>query len=274
MWGSCYESDCFPRFRQRILDAIEEVKAVGHWNEGRRHYFPGIYDTGVCGYYTMDPMAPAYMTSYQIEKNATFPTAIFGHAAQIGPFSCRGRLGFGCYRSKDIVLPPFSALDYHPPSFDDSKRNITLYFRGRMTTVERHTVLEIPNDEQFLISRETIDRMEAMQEIIRAKFCIVLLGLSPWSFRLSESVLAGCIPVICDTDATVLPFQESINWSEVSIPLIGCNITDLQEQVRSKTDKDIKQMQKKLAVASKYFEYGAWTAIGLYRQMIKQISLF
>merc|ERR1719191_804717 len=47
-------------------------------------------------------------------------------------------------------------------------------------------------------------------------FCLVPEGTSSWTNHLYESFFAGCIPVIL-SDRFVLPFQEFIEWQDLSI---------------------------------------------------------
>jgi hypothetical protein len=51
--------------------------------------------------------------------------------------------------------------------------------------------------------------------LARAKFGLVLPGITPMSYRLSETMACGAIPVIV-SDFMVLPFQQLLNWSELS----------------------------------------------------------
>jgi hypothetical protein len=51
--------------------------------------------------------------------------------------------------------------------------------------------------------------------LARAKFGLVLPGITPMSYRLSETMACGAIPVIV-SDFMVLPFQQLLNWSALS----------------------------------------------------------
>lgn len=50
----------------------------------------------------------------------------------------------------------------------------------------------------------------------RAIFCLRPLGWAPWSPRLVESVVFGCIPVII-ADYIVLPFADAIYWEDIGV---------------------------------------------------------
>ncbi|KAG6382615.1 hypothetical protein SASPL_157706 [Salvia splendens] len=52
------------------------------------------------------------------------------------------------------------------------------------------------------------------EDMQRAIFCLCPLGWAPWSPRLVEAVVFGCIPVII-ADDIVLPFADAIPWEEI-----------------------------------------------------------
>jgi putative beta-1,4-xylosyltransferase IRX10 len=54
------------------------------------------------------------------------------------------------------------------------------------------------------------------QDLQRAVFCLCPLGWAPWSPRLVEAVVFGCVPVIVAED-TVLPFADAIPWEEIGV---------------------------------------------------------
>jgi len=54
---------------------------------------------------------------------------------------------------------------------------------------------------------------EDMQQPV---FCLCPLGWAPWSPRLIEAVIFGCIPVIIG-DNIVLPFADAIPWEEIGV---------------------------------------------------------
>lgn len=54
------------------------------------------------------------------------------------------------------------------------------------------------------------------EDMQRAVFCLCPLGWAPWSPRLVEAVVFGCIPVII-ADDIVLPFADAIPWEEIGV---------------------------------------------------------
>ncbi|KAJ6875981.1 hypothetical protein NC652_035374 [Populus alba x Populus x berolinensis] len=54
------------------------------------------------------------------------------------------------------------------------------------------------------------------EEMQRAVFCLCPLDWAPWSPRLVEVVIFGCIPIII-VDDIVLPFADAISWEEIGV---------------------------------------------------------
>jgi hypothetical protein len=54
------------------------------------------------------------------------------------------------------------------------------------------------------------------EDMQRSVFCLCPLGWAPWSPRLVEAVVFGCIPVII-ADDIVLPFADAIPWEEIGV---------------------------------------------------------
>ncbi|RWW43456.1 hypothetical protein BHE74_00050879, partial [Ensete ventricosum] len=54
------------------------------------------------------------------------------------------------------------------------------------------------------------------EDMQRAVFCLCPLGWAPWSPRLVEAVVFGCIPVVI-ADDIVLPFADAIPWEEIGV---------------------------------------------------------
>lgn len=108
---------------------------------------------------------------------------------------------------KDIVIPPFigeSVTQRHSPSLT-VRRGI--YFRGaRQFHRNKYTpgygrgvretlfkVAALVNDTSVLSINEGHSD-DYLVELEAARFCVAPPGFAPWSPRLAESVLIGCIP--------------------------------------------------------------------------------
>lgn len=69
-------------------------------------------------------------------------------------------------------------------------------------------------DRRFYLQRHRFAGYQS--EIVRSVFCLCPLGWAPWSPRLVESVVLGCVPVII-ADGIRLPFSSTLPWPEISL---------------------------------------------------------
>ena len=69
-------------------------------------------------------------------------------------------------------------------------------------------------NRKFYLKRKRFDNYRS--EMARSLFCLCPLGWAPWSPRLVESVLRGCIPVII-VDNIRLSFPPVLQWQEISL---------------------------------------------------------
>ena len=61
-----------------------------------------------------------------------------------------------------------------------------------------------------------LPRDQYMAKLRRSNFCLAPAGFAPWSRRLYEVMIEGCIPVII-ADDIVLPFSAQLRWESFSI---------------------------------------------------------
>jgi probable glucuronoxylan glucuronosyltransferase IRX7 len=79
-------------------------------------------------------------------------------------------------------------------------------------------------NRKFYLKRKRFDNYRS--EMARSLFCLCPLGWAPWSPRLVESVLLGCIPVIIADDIR-LPFPPVLQWQEISLQVAEKDIASL-----------------------------------------------
>jgi hypothetical protein len=164
-----------------------------------------------------------------------------------------------CLKEGSIVVPP-----YAPPSQMQSRfippsipRSIFVYFRGLFydkgndpeggyyARGARAAVWEnFKDNPMFDISTEhPVTYYEDMQ---RSIFCLCPLGWAPWSPRLVEGVIFGCIPVII-ADDIVLPFADAIPWDQIGVFVDEKDVPSLDKILTSITPDEILEKQRLLA---------------------------
>lgn len=95
-----------------------------------------------------------------------------------------------------------------------------LYHRKVRTVIWR----KYNGDRKFYLQRHRFAGYQS--EIVRSVFCLCPLGWAPWSPRLVESVVLGCVPVII-ADGIQLPFSDAVNWPDISLTVAENDVANL-----------------------------------------------
>jgi hypothetical protein len=104
--------------------------------------------------------------------------------------------------------------------------------------------------------RQTGVTQAYLAAIGNAKFCAVPAGIVGWSFRLSEVIYSGCIPVFIGT-TTRHPFYDMIDYRKlsVSISLDDFNAGLLESKLRSISVDQGKKLQATALATRGFFTY-------------------
>ncbi|KAG6418243.1 hypothetical protein SASPL_120444 [Salvia splendens] len=136
-------------------------------------------------------------------------------------------------------------------------RSIFVYFRGLFYDVgndpeggyyargARASVWENFKDNP-LFDISTEHPTTYYEDMQRAIFCLCPLGWAPWSPRLVEAVVFGCIPVII-ADDIVLPFADAIPWEDIGIFVAEKDVPKLDTILTSIPIEEILRKQRVLA---------------------------
>lgn len=84
------------------------------------------------------------------------------------------------------------------------------------------------------------------EDMQRSIFCLCPLGWAPWSPRLVEGVIFGCIPVII-ADDIVLPFADAIPWEKIGIFVDEKDVPSLDKILTAISPEEILEKQRLLA---------------------------
>lgn len=99
------------------------------------------------------------------------------------------------------------------------------------------------NDRRFYLKRNRFIGYQS--EILRSTFCLCPLGWAPWSPRLVESVVLGCVPVII-ADGIDLPFSSAVPWPEISITVAEKDVGKLGAILENVASTNLSIIQQKL----------------------------
>ncbi|KAF2321367.1 hypothetical protein GH714_040454 [Hevea brasiliensis] len=170
-----------------------------------------------------------------------------------------GQRNHVCLKEGSITVPP-----YAPPQKmqahlipEKTPRSIFVYFRGLFYDVgndpeggyyargARAAVWENFKDNP-LFDISTEHPTTYYEDMQRAVFCLCPLGWAPWSPRLVEAVIFGCIPVII-ADDIVLPFADAIPWEEIGVFVDEKDVPNLDTILTSIPPEVILRKQRLLA---------------------------
>ncbi|XP_010535629.1 PREDICTED: probable glucuronoxylan glucuronosyltransferase F8H [Tarenaya hassleriana] len=218
--------------RSLLRSAVDYV-ATKHpfWNRtrGSDHIFVASHDFGAC-FHAMENKAiedgiPEFMKNSIILQT-------FGVTHD-----------HPCQDVEHVVIPPYippeslrRTLDRAPAN---GRRDIWAFFRGKMEVNPKNisghfygkgvrTVIlkKFAGDRRFYLRRRRFAGYQS--EIVRSVFCLCPLGWAPWSPRLVESVVLGCVPVLI-ADGIRLPFPEIVRWPEISLTVAEKDVGDLRK---------------------------------------------
>nr|XP_043634598.1 probable glucuronoxylan glucuronosyltransferase IRX7 [Erigeron canadensis] len=216
------------------------------WNRtnGSDHVFVASHDHGAC-FHTMENTAVADGIPKFMKNSIVLQT--FGV-----------KYHHPCQDVRNIVIPPYVS----PGKFKSVvsmlpiTRDIFVFFRGKMEVhpknvsgqyyskrVRTDILRKYGNDRRFYLKRTRFDGY--LSEIVRSVFCLCPLGWAPWSPRLVESVVLGCVPVII-ADGIRLPFESTVPWSNISLTVAERDIGKLGRILDYVAATNLSSIQKNL----------------------------
>lgn len=216
--------------RSLIKSAIDLVSLeLPFWNRsnGSDHVFVASHDFGSC-FHTLEDVAIADGVPKFLKNSIILQT--FGVTYK-----------HPCQDVDNIVIPPYISSESIRTTLEKSpargQRDIFAFFRGKMELHPKNvsgryyskrvrTVIwrSYNGDQKFYLKRERFAGYQS--EIARSIFCLCPLGWAPWSPRLVESVVLGCVPVII-ADGIRLPFPSAVKWPEISITVAEKDVRKL-----------------------------------------------
>ncbi|KAL1527126.1 hypothetical protein AB1Y20_015808 [Prymnesium parvum] len=187
--------------------------------EGARHFFILTSDRGPC------------CNGGQLLHTAFLRHHVIGHHGELDGHHWRHGAApdVPCFHShKDISIPtPSAALPAAPRR--GAARDLLLFYAGAgLTSSSGRQVFGMREGRKLLhehwgnASRHPDVRVlrkaspaEYLTGIARARFCPIMGGYAPWTPRLSEAMLAGCVPVLFSS--LLPPFSRVLDWSRLAV---------------------------------------------------------
>ena len=100
-----------------------------------------------------------------------------------------------------------------------------------------------------------------MMKVRHSVFCLAPAGFAPWSRRLYEVMIEGCIPIII-ADDIVLPFQDQLEWNAFSVTVAEKVVKEgrLKKVLESIAKEKIVELQRVLMSVKESIVYRFPTA--------------
>eukprot|EP00039_Didymoeca_costata_P019384 m.337322 g.337322 ORF g.337322 m.337322 type:complete len:550 (+) comp18101_c0_seq1:164-1813(+) len=268
--GTELQTDAYSATYKFISDAVDLIKKnYPYWerSQGRDHVWLFLYDYGVCLEYGR-PNAKLRRIPSGLENSI-----LIQYLGDITP-------GMECFSTwKDVVIPAFVnnpkiLAGRGGVTIDPASRHTFAYFRGsiRWKLSKWHTAeMNYSNGVREIINRTYYndDLFELHQgaspnyieEMQSSVFCLAPLGYALWNFRLYESVLLGCIPVII-ADNIELPYESVIDYRQFTVKILETQVSNLKDILLSIPKEDIRKKQEMLKKVWKRFAYMSPTEEG------------
>ncbi|EXC31802.1 putative glucuronoxylan glucuronosyltransferase IRX7 [Morus notabilis] len=263
-----YEADLFfvPIYVSCNFSTVNGFPAIGHarsllssavnlisseypfWNRtlGSDHVFVASHDFGAC-FHTMENVAIADGIPGFLKKSIILQT-----------FGVKGK--HPCQDVENVVIPPYVSPESVRTTLQrapaNGGRDIFAFFRGKMEVHPKNvsgrfyskrvrTAIwrKYGGDGRFYLQRHRFAGYQS--EIVRSVFCLCPLGWAPWSPRLVESVVLGCVPVIIADDIR-LPFPEAVRWAEISLTVAERDVGKLGMIMEHVASTNLTAIQKNL----------------------------
>lgn len=233
--------------RGLLAEAVDLVRArMPYWNRsaGADHVFVASHDFGAC-FHPMEDVAIADGIPEFLKRSILLQTfGVQGHHV--------------CQDVEHVVIPPHvpPEVAHELPEPEKAQRDIFAFFRGKMEVhpknisgrfyskkVRTELLQHYGRNRKFYLKRKRFDNYRS--EMARSLFCLCPLGWAPWSPRLVESVLLGCIPVII-ADNIRLPFPSVLQWPEISLQVAEKDIANLEMVLDHVVATNLTVIQKNL----------------------------
>ncbi|KAJ1453814.1 exostosin family-domain-containing protein [Pelagophyceae sp. CCMP2097] len=237
------------RFQRCAAEAADDLDAItkllvqrvrresGDWDAGVEHVFSSSMDFGRCrgnmGASATEPMA------------ALAPATCLAHVSPAQSVCANVE--------KDLVIPPYVDAAAWASSADD-KGNVA-FFRGRVRAAGRGNELRRQLVEVLRgVKAFDVDAIDAPESpailapqayraaMRNAKLCLCVGGVAPWSPRLVESVLAGCVPVFVGESNSS---PAGVDWKRAALylPKVGPSTEDwLRLRAANETDSRARRL--------------------------------
>lgn len=145
-------------------------------------------------------------------------------------------------------------------NYSGIKKDIFCSFKGKFSNhpcrIEMQKILR--KNPKFILKygQPNSGHKEYKNLLDRSIFSLCPRGYGYTSFRIFEAIRCESIPIFIWEDKYVLPYQDIIDWKEISILIHSKDLHKLPKILDNFTDKQIKEMREKIReYIPKYFTF-------------------
>ena len=135
---------------------------------------------------------------------------------------------------------------------------------------KRAVVETLGNEADVIATGDRVGFDEYNNELRSSLFCLVPPGFAPWSFRMSEALLSGCIPIFLKLKNVRMGCvdKDKVGLSIEQVP--GRELIEELRDLKSQPDK-IAAYQAAVAEYKGFTEYDSMTMECLMKQLMEPI---
>ncbi|CAN6459623.1 unnamed protein product [Victoria cruziana] len=172
---------------------------------------------------------------------------------------CNANSSEGFKPTRDVPIPEFNIDRRHlpipvqDPSPFSAKTMLAFFAGGEHGSVRKFLFKEWRRkDSQIQIFERLPNGVNYREMMMKSKYCLCPSGYEVASPRITESILAGCIPVPI-SDNYVLPFSDVLDWTQFSVPIPVARIPEIKRILSGIPESTYLKLQKNVLKVQRHF---------------------
>lgn len=222
---------------RQCLERLRRESVSFRETGGARHFFVLTGDNGPCcidGRYKNVDFLNHHVIGNHGQTGVDHQLERWGVAPPIPCFDPRKDISIP---TPSVHFPAVPRAVVQPPAEASApaKRPLLLLHAGehKYSACRRKllALFEHSSDPEVRVAR-ALPRNESAALMLRARFCPICSGFSPWTQRLPEAMNAGCVPIVVE-ERWRLPFEGVLDYSAFSGSLPLARLSELPQYARS-----------------------------------------
>ncbi|CAI9087806.1 OLC1v1021981C1 [Oldenlandia corymbosa var. corymbosa] len=232
-----YDHNLIPTVLMDYINVVSNKYEYWNRSNGFDHFFVGCHD---------------WSPDVSADKSKLFKNLI--------RVICNANTTEGFNPARDATLPEIKIprKKLGPPllSQDDDPNNRTIlaFFAGGAHGYVRNRLHQYWKDKDddirvYQYLPKSINYMEMMRQ---SKFCLCASGYEVATPRVTESIYAGCVPVLI-SDGFVPPYSDVLDWSQFSVQIPVARIPEIKSILGGISMEEYLRLQKNVFQVQRHF---------------------